>query len=209
MTPRDLWERYKALLFDDPGLGVRLDLSRAGLGDGALAEREAAVQRALAAMEALERGAIANPDEKRMVGHYWLRAPELAPDAGDRRAPSSTLARVVDFAARVHAGRSARRAPSASRHLLVDRHRRLGARAAVRGRRARRRRATGCARTSSTTPIPTASTGCSAALGDALAETLTVVISKSGGTQETRNGMLEARRPTARAGSSSAPTRWR
>ena len=30
-------------------------------------------------MEALEAGAIANADEKRMVGHYWLRAPELAP----------------------------------------------------------------------------------------------------------------------------------
>jgi glucose-6-phosphate isomerase len=30
-------------------------------------------------MEALEAGAIANADEQRAVGHYWLRAPELAP----------------------------------------------------------------------------------------------------------------------------------
>ena len=30
-------------------------------------------------MEELEKGALANPDENRMVGHYWLRAPELAP----------------------------------------------------------------------------------------------------------------------------------
>ena len=29
-------------------------------------------------MAALEKGAIANPDENRMVGHYWLRAPDLA-----------------------------------------------------------------------------------------------------------------------------------
>ena len=79
MNPRELWKRYKALLFDDPGLGVRLDLSRAGIGDAALAEREAALQAALSAMEELEAGAIANPDEKRMVGHYWLRAPEKAP----------------------------------------------------------------------------------------------------------------------------------
>jgi len=35
-------------------------------------------------MEALEGGAIANPDEGRMVGHYWLRAPERAPR---RRSP--------------------------------------------------------------------------------------------------------------------------
>jgi len=31
-------------------------------------------------MDQLEAGAIANPDENRMVGHYWLRDPGLAPD---------------------------------------------------------------------------------------------------------------------------------
>ena len=37
------------------------------------------IEETLSAMDALEKGAIANPDENRMVGHYWLRAPELAP----------------------------------------------------------------------------------------------------------------------------------
>jgi glucose-6-phosphate isomerase len=37
-------------------------------------------------------------------------------------------------------------------------------------------------------------------IGPALAETLTIVISKSGGTKETRNGMLEAREAYRRAG---------
>ena len=92
MTPRALWESYQALLFDDTGLGVRLDLSRMGLGDAALARAGAAPCRPRStAMEALEAGAIANPDEKRMVGHYWLRAPEKAPTpeiaAGDPRDP--------------------------------------------------------------------------------------------------------------------------
>jgi glucose-6-phosphate isomerase len=41
---------------------------------------EAALGRALEAMVALEAGAVANPDEGRQVGHYWLRSPELAPD---------------------------------------------------------------------------------------------------------------------------------
>jgi len=31
-------------------------------------------------MDQLEAGTIANPDENRMVGHYWLRDPDLAPD---------------------------------------------------------------------------------------------------------------------------------
>ena len=36
---------------------------------------------ALAAMAALEGGAMANPEEERQVGHYWLRDPSLAPHA--------------------------------------------------------------------------------------------------------------------------------
>src|SRR5712691_2985398 len=38
------------------------------------------IDKAFAAMRELEAGAIANPDEKRMVGHYWLRNPALAPN---------------------------------------------------------------------------------------------------------------------------------
>ena len=75
MTPRELWSLYKSLLFDDPELGFRLDLSRAGLDAAAFDARADALRMALEAMAALERGAIVNPDEKRMVGHYWLRAP--------------------------------------------------------------------------------------------------------------------------------------
>ena len=37
------------------------------------------MQDALEQMKALEGGAISNPDENRMVGHYWLRNAELAP----------------------------------------------------------------------------------------------------------------------------------
>ena len=44
----------------------------------------APLDRAFDAMELLEAGAIANPDEGRRVGHYWLRAPERAPEAYQR-----------------------------------------------------------------------------------------------------------------------------
>lgn len=60
----------------EPRTGLVLDLSQAPALDPALT---GPLERALAAMQALEAGAIANPDEGRMVGHYWLRAPELAP----------------------------------------------------------------------------------------------------------------------------------
>src|SRR5688572_24830661 len=65
---------------------------------------EPAMQRAYAAMTRLEGGAIANPDEKRMVGHYWLRAPHLAPKPELATAITSTLAAVKAFTADVHSG---------------------------------------------------------------------------------------------------------
>ncbi|MCC7541589.1 MAG: glucose-6-phosphate isomerase, partial [Deltaproteobacteria bacterium] len=68
---------------------------------GYLDERADAMGEAFDAMEALEQGAIANPDEKRMVGHYWLRAPDLAPSAEIAATIRDTLARVIRFAADV------------------------------------------------------------------------------------------------------------
>src|SRR4030095_16349401 len=63
-----------------------------------------AVKASLDAMAALEHGAEANPDEKRMVGHYWLRAPDRAPTAEIRASIESALAKVKKFAASVHDG---------------------------------------------------------------------------------------------------------
>src|SRR5262249_19298961 len=62
------------------------------------------MQRAFEAMDALERGAIANPDEKRMVGHYWLRARDLAPSPAIAAEIGGTLAEIKKFAAAVHDG---------------------------------------------------------------------------------------------------------
>ena len=47
--------------------------------DAFFAAMEPKIKKAFTDMDALEGGAIANPDEKRMVGHYWLRNPSLAP----------------------------------------------------------------------------------------------------------------------------------
>ena len=123
-----------------PRSGCSSDLSKTGLADDALRKHPlvtGAFPAAFAAMDALEKGAIANPDEKRRVGHYWLRAPERAPDAGDRRGDPRD--------ARAHRGlrrrgprRPRRAAEGAALHEPPRRrHRRLGARAAVRRGRAR------------------------------------------------------------------------
>jgi len=50
-------------------LGLALDISRIPFPEDYLASKDPAMQQAFADMAALEKGAIANPDEKRMVGH--------------------------------------------------------------------------------------------------------------------------------------------
>jgi glucose-6-phosphate isomerase len=191
MTPRELWERYQAQLFEDPALGVRLDPSRMGLDERAFADREPALRRALAAMEGLERGAVANPDEKRMVGHYWLRAPEKAPTPGIAAAIRETQARVLEFAARVHDGRVRPPLAERFRHVLV-----IGIGGSALGPQLVADALGGggdrMAPHFLDNTDPDGLDRVLVGLGDALAETLAVVISKSGGTPETRNGMVEA-----------------
>src|SRR5207344_2071223 len=83
-----------------------LDVSRMRFDDGFLERMALAMQRAFEAMDGLERGAIANPDEKRMVGHYWLRAPDRAPKSEIAAEIKATIAGIKKFAAEVHSGAS-------------------------------------------------------------------------------------------------------
>jgi glucose-6-phosphate isomerase len=73
------WAHFQEHYHHYPELGFSLDLSRLPLPAAFTAAMEAPMQEAFAAMRALEGGAIANPDEGRRVGHYWLRSPALAP----------------------------------------------------------------------------------------------------------------------------------
>src|SRR5439155_8243881 len=66
---------------------------------------EPRLQKAFAAMASLERGAIANPDENRMVGHYWLRNPALAPTPAIRKEIEETIQSIKGFAAQIHGGK--------------------------------------------------------------------------------------------------------
>jgi glucose-6-phosphate isomerase len=99
-----LWKRFQQHVCQVPALGLTLDVSRMRFEDGFLDRMAAPMQRAFETMDALERGAIANPDEKRMVGHYWLRAPDLAPSPAIAAEIRNTLAEVKRFAAAVHDG---------------------------------------------------------------------------------------------------------
>src|SRR5437879_1058530 len=101
----NLWKRYRDHLCSCPLIGLSLDISRMNFPDGFLKQMEPGIKRAYEAMDKLEGGAIANPDEKRMVGHYWLRAARLAPDEQTTKQIVDALAQVHTVTGGVHAGR--------------------------------------------------------------------------------------------------------
>jgi glucose-6-phosphate isomerase len=191
MTERDLWNRYCALVLDEPDLGFRLDLSRMGLSDDVFAGREAAMQQAFDEMASLESGGMSNPDEQRMVGHYWLRAPDKAPTPAIEGTIRETQQRVADFADRVHGGRIRPPTGERFRHFLL-----IGIGGSALGPQFVAEALGGPADRLSPHFLdntdPDGIDRVLGELGDRLAETLVIVISKSGGTPETRNGMVEA-----------------
>ncbi len=187
------WSRFKDTCFQYPSLGLSLDLSRLPFPDDFLASLEPKFTEAFAAMAALEKGAIANPDENRMVGHYWLRAPQLAPTKEIADAITGTQAAIDEFVAKVHRGDVG--GPGGKfRELLV-----IGIGGSALGPQwvshALSRLRTGRDRMHVHFFDNTDPDGMDYVLkdiGSQLRRTLVVVISKSGGTIETRNGMLEA-----------------
>src|SRR5262245_60033931 len=104
MSTPILWKRFQQHLCQVLEIGLTLDVSRMRFEDGFLERMTAPMQQAFEDMDALERGAIANPDEKRKVGHYWLRAPDLAPSPEIAAEIRNGVAEIKRFAAAVHYG---------------------------------------------------------------------------------------------------------
>lgn len=192
LSPTDLYARYRKHLCKAPGLNLTLDISRMPFGKPFFREMEPAMQDAYAAMEQLEGGAIANPDENRMVGHYWLRAPGLAPEPELTRAIHDTVEDVKTFADAVHAKEI--KPPSAAKftdvlsigiggsalgpQFLADALGGLKRKDKMKVHFIDNTDSDGIRRTLNS-------------LGAKLKSTLVLVISKSGGTPEPRNGMIE------------------
>lgn len=202
MEASKLWNRYQKHLCTCPSLGIALDISRIRFGDGFFKEFEPRITAAYAAMKKLESGAKVNPDEKddagkpgRMVGHYWLRAPQLAPTLELRGAIESTVKNIKNFVADVHKGKikppKSSGADSFTEVLVVG----IGGSAlgpqlvadALGNLDGKDRMNIHFMDNTDPDGINRTLTK----LSKKLDKTLVLVISKSGGTPETRNGMLE------------------
>src|SRR5436189_1395327 len=199
MSSTSLWPRFQKYFLSYDDLGFSIDISRVRFADNFIAEMQPRTERAYAAMRELEAGAIANPDEQRMVGHYWLRDPKLAPTKELRADIEETNARIKQFAADIHAGKIAPEKGGEFGHVLL-----IGIGGSALGPQF-----IADALGQANDPLdiyfldntdPDGFDRVFARIGDHLAHTLTVVISKSGGTKETRNGMLEAAAAYEKAG---------
>ena len=184
------FDLYRQQLLNFPELGVSLDFSRAPAPAGFAEKMAPAIAKAFADMAALEKGAVANPDEKRMVGHYWLRAPELAPDAKIAAEVKAAVEAIAGFAAQVHAGQVKGSAGKFTDLLCIG----IGGSALgpqfvadALGGKADRLRVHFIDNTD-----PDGIDRVFDALGGRLGTTLAIVTSKSGSTPEPRNGQLEA-----------------
>ena len=204
MDAATLWQRYQDWLYYHEGLGLYLDISRMRFGDDLVAMLQPKFDKAFQDLTALEGGAIANPDENRMVGHYWLRDSSLAPTPDLQEDIDSTLNKIRSFAQKVHSGEiHPPNAPKFTQILSVG----IGGSALGPEFVAEALGAVDAPMQIAflDNTDPAGMDKVLAKLKEHLATTLVVIMTKSGGTPETRNGMLEVKRAYEQQGLSFAP----
>jgi len=185
-----LWEKYKKYLYHNSQLGLMLDISRMNFSFELFQNIEEKMSQALKAMDDLEKGAVANPDENRRVGHYWLRSPELAFDEKTRAEIEEAVIEIKEFAHQVHTGILLSERKKTFKNLVI-----IGIGGSSLGPQFVSD-ALGTADDKMKLYFidntdPDGIDRAFECIKESLDETLVIVISKSGGTIETRNGMLE------------------
>jgi glucose-6-phosphate isomerase len=181
-----LWQRFQRYFLEYRELGFSLDIP-----DDLFEKLRPQIEHAFVAMRELEAGAIANPTENRTVGHYWLRNPALEPTPEIRSEIEDTIWRINAFAEDVHAGKITAENGRRFEDVLH-----IGIGGSALGPQF-----VSAALGSRDEPMdifffdntdPEGFDRVFARIGEGLPETLVIVVSKSGGTKETRNGMLGA-----------------
>ncbi len=183
------WIKFHKNLYSHAELGLYLDFSDMGASATELQSLHQKVQDALFDMDALEKGSISNPDEDRQVGHYWLRNPELSPTPNIKLLIEDTIRDIKIFAFDILNGRLRNPGGQAFTHLLLIGiggsalgpqfiYEALGLKKGLKTYFLDNTDPDGIDRTLDK-------------LSNSISQTLVIVISKSGGTAETRNGMLE------------------
>jgi glucose-6-phosphate isomerase len=199
MASSSLWQRFQRYFLEYRQLSFSLDISRMKFPDDLFEKMRQQIEQAFLSMGKLEAGAIANPTENRMVGHYWLRNPALAPTPQIRAEIEDTVVQIKAFAEEIHSGKITAENGRRFTHILH-----IGIGGSALGPQF-----VSAALESPSDPMdiffldntdPEGFDRVFDRIGQGLPETLVIVVSKSGGTKETRNGMLEAQAKFAASG---------
>lgn len=186
------WQRFCDLLWFHDDLGVWLDVSRMHLNSADLEMLQPHFAKGFEAMQALEDGAISNADEQRQVGHYWLRAPQLAPTEEVREHIASEIDQIENFGRDVISGDI--KSPKGQRFTDVlwigIGGSGLGPLLMIRALQERNR---GLPFHFFDNVDPNGMSRVLADLGERITTTLVITVSKSGGTPEPHLGMEQAR----------------
>jgi len=199
MNSTSLWQRFQQYFLRYEDLGFSIDISRMNFPADFFSAMAVPADSACQAMRKLEHGAIANPDEDRMVGHYWLRDSSLAPTPDIKAGIEENEAAILVFAEKIHTGKILAAHGKKFTDLLV-----IGIGGSALGPQL-----VSDSLWSAEDPIrihffdntdPDGFQKVLEQLGKNLESTLVAVISKSGGTKESRNGMLIAQSAMKSAG---------
>src|SRR6266699_6969565 len=101
-SKQDLRRRFQEYYTEFPQFGLTLDLIRVDFPEAIFISIEPRLQKGFAGMAAVENGASANPEEKRMVVHYLLLNPGVAPTPELRKELEDTIGSIKTFAPKVH-----------------------------------------------------------------------------------------------------------
>ena len=189
LDSKQLWERFKKYYTEFPSINLGVDISRMNFTEEFIEEMRPRLAKAFDAMDQLEAGAIANPDENRMVGHYWLRNSSLAPTQEIRIAIDEALANIKSFTTKIHSGEISG-ANGRFEHLLV-----IGIGGSALGPQFVAKALTEPGEDKMTpwfidNTDPDGIDQIKAKLTNLMGKTLVIVISKSGGTKETRLSLI-------------------
>ncbi len=192
--PESTWQHYQNSFTRYPELGFSIDTSRMDIPTNYADTLKSEITRAFDGIQKIEAGEIMNPDEHRMVGHYWLRNPDLSPTEEIKKQITEPLTDLKAFAKKVQRGEITNTKGGRFENLLIIGiggsalgpqfiYEALGADSSLK---------TFFFDNTDPAGIDTTLTNIITNTHGGLGKTLALVVSKSGGTPETRNGMLEA-----------------
>ena len=189
MSKMSDWQKFQKCYLENAKLDFSIDISKVNFKDNWLVKFNKTFAKAYIAMQKLEKGAIANPDEKRMVGHYWLRNSSLAPQKSLTSAINQTKTKIKKFTHSV-LSKKIKGTKGAFENILI-----AGIGGSALGPQfidhALKPAQKGLVTFFLDNTDPDGIDRTLNSLKGKLGKTLVIVISKSGGTKETRNSMLE------------------